>query len=125
MTEKHQLKLNAMKSVLLSDEVKWCGRILDGEGVRHDPDHLSALVALPLPRTAADLQRFFCACNWIRDSVVDYARVTEVLQDKLNGALANCSRTKRSAAAVQLQWLDEERAAFNATLHSIASSAKQ
>jgi hypothetical protein len=31
------LKLNAKKSCLYAKEISWCGRIIDGEGVRHDP----------------------------------------------------------------------------------------
>ncbi|OWZ06815.1 RNA-dependent DNA polymerase [Phytophthora megakarya] len=104
--------------------MSWCGRIIDGEGVRQDPERLSGLVSLPLPQTAADLQRFLCACNWIRDSIVDFARVFEPLQSKLNGALENRSRTKRSASAVNLNWTEEERVSYSRTLQSIANSAK-
>lgn len=103
ITAKHRLKLNAKKSVPLCHEVTWCGRIIDGSGVRQDPARLSALVSLPVPSTAADLQRFLCACNWVRESVVDFARVFEPLQAKLNAALTNRSKTRRSAIAVALE----------------------
>ncbi|GMF38684.1 unnamed protein product [Phytophthora fragariaefolia] len=124
LTAKYRLKLNAKKSVLMSFEVSWCGRIIDGEGVRQDPERLSGLVSLPLPKTAADLQRFLCACNWIRDSMVDFARTFEPLQSKLNQSLTNRSRTKRSASAVTLTWTEEERGAYSGALQCIAGSAK-
>lgn len=106
-------------------EVKWCGHILGGGGVRHDPERRSALSALPLPKPAGDLQQFLCACNRIRESIVDYAWVTEILQAKINQALNSRSRTRRSAAAVQPQWSDTERSAYSSTLNPIALSANQ
>ncbi|KAE8909796.1 hypothetical protein PF003_g6179 [Phytophthora fragariae] len=124
LTAKHHLKLNAKKSVLMAFEVSWCGRIIDGQGIRQDPERLSALVSLPLPQTAADLQRFLCACNWIRDSIVDFARVFEPMQSKLNGALVNRSRKKYSARAVALTWVEDERVAYSFALQAIAASAK-
>ncbi|KAE9272224.1 hypothetical protein PR003_g30274 [Phytophthora rubi] len=124
LTAKHRLKLNAKKSVLMAFEVSWCGRIIDGQGIRQGPERLSALVSLPLPQTAADLQRFLCACNWIRDSIVDFARVFEPMQSKLNGALVNRSRKKYSTRAVALTWAEDERVAYSFALQAIAASAK-
>ncbi|POM67205.1 Hypothetical protein PHPALM_16832 [Phytophthora palmivora] len=124
LTAEYRLKLNAKKSVLMSFEVSWCGRIIDGEGIRQDPQRLSGLVSLPLPKTAADLQRFLCVCNWIRDSIVDFVRIFEPLQSKINGVLVNRSKTKRSASAVALSWTEEERANYSHVLQFIANAAK-
>lgn len=112
LTEQYRLKLNARKSVLLCFEVTWCGRVIDGDAVRHDPAQLSALTALPVPQNGADLQGFLYVCNWIRESVVDYVRLIEPLQSKLNAALANQRRTNRSARTVKLEWSTSESAAF-------------
>ena len=69
------LKLSVKKSSLFEREVTWCGRIIDGQGVRHDPQRLKALIDMPIPETAGELQQFLCASNWLRDSLIDYARV--------------------------------------------------
>lgn len=124
LTAAHGLKLNAKKSVLFCKEVEFCGRIIDGTGIRQDESRLSGLTTLPLPATGADLQRFLCASNWIRDSIVDYARVFEPLQSKFNDALQNKSRKKKSAAACVLTWDDEERKSYAIALRAIANSAK-
>ncbi|KAG3221618.1 hypothetical protein PC129_g7651 [Phytophthora cactorum] len=50
------LKLNPKKCSFYLLEALWCGRIVSGEGVRHDPARLTALTNLPLPSTGQDLQ---------------------------------------------------------------------
>ncbi|OWZ19920.1 hypothetical protein PHMEG_0005745 [Phytophthora megakarya] len=69
-----QLKLNMAKSRLFEVEVLWCGRLISGAGVRHDPARVSALSTLPLPATVADLQYFICLTNWLRDSLFMHGR---------------------------------------------------
>ncbi|KAJ8564331.1 hypothetical protein ON010_g7014 [Phytophthora cinnamomi] len=106
LTEKYQLKLKAKKSFLMSLEVSLCGRIIDGKGVRQDSER-SILVSLPLAKAAPASQRFVCACNWIRESMVDFARTT-----------------KRSTSAVTLGWTEEDRNSYSCALHGIVNSAK-
>ncbi|OWY94650.1 Retroelement [Phytophthora megakarya] len=77
-----RLKLNAKKCTLFSTSVVWCGKVIDGSGIQHSPDRLKALTDMQLPPTAAALQQFLCAANWLRDSMVDYARVVGPLQAK-------------------------------------------
>ena len=36
----HNLKLNVKKGTLAAREMDWCGKIFDGEGIRHDPPRL-------------------------------------------------------------------------------------
>ncbi|POM74717.1 LOW QUALITY PROTEIN: Hypothetical protein PHPALM_8284, partial [Phytophthora palmivora] len=43
------LKLSVKKSSLYQKEVKWCGKIIDASGVRHDPARIESLSALPYP----------------------------------------------------------------------------
>ncbi|KAE8969159.1 hypothetical protein PF004_g26395 [Phytophthora fragariae] len=68
------LKLSVKKSSLYQTEVKWCGKIIDANGVRHDSARIESLRAMPYPSTAGELQQFICAINWVRESLVDYAR---------------------------------------------------
>ncbi|POM69604.1 Hypothetical protein PHPALM_14096 [Phytophthora palmivora] len=68
--------------------VVWCGKVIDGTGVQHSPDRLAALTSLALPPTAAALQQFLCAANWLRESMIDYARVVGPLQSKLEAVMA-------------------------------------
>ncbi|KAE8980839.1 hypothetical protein PR001_g24179 [Phytophthora rubi] len=98
------LKLNAKKSCLYPRKIAWCGRIIDGEGVRHDPERVAALSSLPLPATAADLQKLLCTTNWLRESIVDFAQCAAPLQDKLKAASAGHNRKQRYAESLGLSW---------------------
>ncbi|KAE9301614.1 hypothetical protein PF008_g22706 [Phytophthora fragariae] len=68
------LKLSVKKSRLYQTEAKWCGKIIDANGVRHDPTRIESPRAMTYPSTAGELQQFICAINWMRESLVDYAR---------------------------------------------------
>lgn len=56
------LSLNANKNCLRLREVSWCGRLIDGEGVRLDPERVLSLRALPLLANG-DLQKLLCAAT--------------------------------------------------------------
>jgi hypothetical protein len=98
-------KLSVAKSSLYEQRVKWCGKIITGQGVSHDPERIKALTALPYPTNAGELQQFLCAANWMRESVVDFARAAKPLQEKLDLVLANASRrTKRVASGIGIEF---------------------
>ncbi|KAE8996878.1 hypothetical protein PR002_g19193 [Phytophthora rubi] len=117
------LKLSAKKCSLYQTQVKWCGRVLDRQGVRHDPERIDTLRQMPYPTTAAELQQFVCAINWMRDSIVDYARQVAPLQKRLDAALATTKRTRRAAAGIELHLTEEERCAFDKVKEMLATSA--
>lgn len=117
-------KLSVKKSSLFEPQVKWCGKIITGHGVSHDPERIRALTDLPYPTNAAELQQFLCAANWMRESVIDFARAAQPLQERLDMALANASRrTKRVAAGIRLEFGDVERAAFDTLKDKLTNSA--
>ncbi|POM80184.1 Hypothetical protein PHPALM_2011, partial [Phytophthora palmivora] len=107
-----RLKLNLKKSAIYQEAVNWCGKIIDGNGVTHDPTRLESLVKLPLPQNAAELQHFLCAVNWIRDSVVDYGRAVAPLQ-----------KTFDLQAQTPCCYLSAEIAEYKTFLNKLASSA--
>ncbi|KAE8881630.1 hypothetical protein PF005_g26671 [Phytophthora fragariae] len=118
------LKLNLKKSTIYQDAVSWCGKIIDGQGVTHDPARVEALTSLPLPENAGELQHFLCAANWLRDSVVDFGRAVAPLQAKFDDVMKGHSRRKRHAASVAISWSDDEVAAYQAFMQRLGSSAK-
>ncbi|KAG3007862.1 hypothetical protein PC128_g20947 [Phytophthora cactorum] len=105
------LKLSAKKCSLYQTEVKWCGKLINSQDVCHDPERIDTLRGMPYPKTAAELQPFVCAINWMRESIVDYARQVAPLQKRLDQALASTKRTKRAAAGIELELTEEERQA--------------
>uniref|UniRef100_H3GR27 Reverse transcriptase domain-containing protein n=1 Tax=Phytophthora ramorum TaxID=164328 RepID=H3GR27_PHYRM len=96
-------KLNPRKRKLFQTEIKWCGRIINKDGVGHDPDRIRALQKIPPPANAAELQRFVCATNWMREGLVDYARVINPLQERRDESLRGTKRSKRAVADPEKQ----------------------
>eukprot|EP00644_Phytophthora_capsici_P019273 jgi/Phyca11/132444/e_gw1.167.22.1 len=117
------LKLNALKCRLFARSVRWCGKIVTGQEVKHDPARLAALVEMELPPTAAALQQFLCAANWIRDTVVDFARVFSPLQHKLEAVMSTRGRRRQQLTGVDLTWTDKERVAFKSATAALARSS--
>ncbi|KAE9342591.1 hypothetical protein PR003_g9399 [Phytophthora rubi] len=117
-------KLSVAKSSLYEPRVKWCGKIITGQGVSHDPDRIKALTTLSYPTNAGELQQFLCAANWMRESVVDFARAAKPLQEKLDHVLATASRrTKRVVSGIGIELMDTERAAFDELKNKLTNSA--
>ncbi|POM73380.1 Hypothetical protein PHPALM_9779, partial [Phytophthora palmivora] len=85
--DEHGFILNPKKCSLFLTEVRWCGRIINKDGIGHDPTRIQALRDMPPPTTAAELQQFLCASNWMRTGLVDYSRVARSLQERLDIAL--------------------------------------
>jgi hypothetical protein len=118
------LKLSALKSCVYKKEVKWCGKLITGEGVRHDPERVHALTNLPYPSTAGELQQFTCSTNWMRSSIIDYARLVRPLQDKFDAVMRNAKkRTKRVANNIPITLTREELAAFDAVKEALTRTA--
>jgi hypothetical protein len=100
LIEKHGLKLNPLKCSLYNTKVKWCGRIIDGNGVRHDPERLETLCRIPFPENAGQLQQFLCAANWMRDHIPSYSQYNAYeaarhSAERHGSKEANCRRHSR------------------------------
>ncbi|POM65523.1 Hypothetical protein PHPALM_18745 [Phytophthora palmivora] len=102
---------------------KKCSLFLTEDGIGHDPIRIQALREMSPPTTAAELQRFICASNWMRAGLVDYSRVARPLQERLDIALAGSKKTKRAAAGIQLGLAQEELSSFAAVKDLLANSA--
>ncbi|KAE9170306.1 hypothetical protein PF002_g30125 [Phytophthora fragariae] len=123
LLNEYGLKLYAKKCRLYQTEVKWCGKLLNASGIRHDPDRINTLRAIPYPSTAAELQQFVCAVNWMRESLIDFSRQMLPLQQHLDAALTNTRRTKRAAAGIQIQLDAADKAAFDKVKDMLANAA--
>ncbi|KAF0701908.1 hypothetical protein AaE_016248 [Aphanomyces astaci] len=99
------LKLHPKKCSFYVTEARWCGRIISGTGVKHDPARVEALQQLPSPVTGADLQQYVCAINWMRMSIPGYNVLVQPLTEMLERVFAagGGKRTKQAAAAVLLE----------------------
>ncbi|POM62525.1 hypothetical protein PHPALM_28315 [Phytophthora palmivora] len=72
---------------------------------------------------AGQLQQFLCAANWMRESIGDYARTVEPLQQRLDQALSKGKRTKRVANGIAIELSNAEQAVYDQTKDLLATSA--
>ena len=73
--EKHNIKLNIDKCKFFVTEVKFCGRIFKHKHVIHDPRRIEALVDMPMPKKAGELQQLLMATQWMSRSIPRYNQI--------------------------------------------------
>jgi transposase InsO family protein len=124
LIQRHGLKLNPAKCDLWRSSIKWCGRIIDGHGVRNDPDRVQALCDVPYPSNAGELQQFLCAINWMRTSIPRYAQLSDILNRRFDTVMSGRGRKKRVAANVPLELSEHEKQCFDAVKNALHASAE-
>jgi len=114
---KRNLIVSLPKSDFYLQEVLWCGRLINKEGIKFNPKNLSGLQNCDHPRTAAELCEFVHGVSWISSTIPRFAERASILRDLLEVAYAkaNGSRKKKSIAKFQLSdlgWNDTHLSAF-------------
>ena len=106
----------AHKAVFFRKEIKWCGKILSGQTVSHNPERTHGLSELRRPETAGELMKFLQAISWMRTSLPELAELNATLRALLEERLCNTRRTKRVAARRAIgsnEWTAELMAALD------------
>ncbi|KAF0756866.1 hypothetical protein AaE_004463, partial [Aphanomyces astaci] len=97
------LKLHPGKCVFYTTRTVWCGKEISADGVAHAPERIQGLCDLGPPQTAADLQQFLCATNWMRGNIPQYTELVAPLTKLLDiAAKAADSRKKTALTRVAL-----------------------
>ena len=121
-----RLWLSAMKCKLFKKKLRWCGRIISGEGYTMDPTNLSGLQDMHMPKTAAGLSQFIYCCRWMSMSIRNFAQRIGSLNDVLEEAYAKSGkRTKKSInkiALSMLSWGPTHEATFRKLQDSLRSA---
>ena len=108
----------AHKVTLFAREVKWCGKLYSGTGVRHDPERIRGLVEMRRPETVGELMQFLQAANCMRLSLPNMAEVVSPLRALLERKLKGTTRTKRVASRKVISeedWSEEIQAAWQSS----------
>ncbi|KAH9109321.1 hypothetical protein AeMF1_015598 [Aphanomyces euteiches] len=110
------LKLHPKKCAFYTTKTIWCGKEVSAEGVAHAPARVQGLCELEPPQTAAELQQFLCATNWMRANIPEYSALVAPLTKLLDiGAKAAASRKKTALARVSLSsigWCEDHAECF-------------
>jgi hypothetical protein len=128
LADERNIKFNLKKCELYTRRVRFCGRIFSPEGVSHDPDRIEALLAIPQPQTARDLQQFLMATQWMSRSIPEYNKRVLTLQDVFEKCMKDQpSRTKSVARQVKLSrfgWNPGHALAFEKLKTAVANCVK-
>ena len=67
------LKCKSSKCSFLRSEAKFLGRIIDGEGMRPDPEAIAKVQDWEAPRNKSEMSSFLGFANYYREFIQDYA----------------------------------------------------
>lgn len=104
------LKVSPKKSQICRPEVKYLGHVVGRDGIKADPDKISALRDWPVPKTYKELQTFLGFAGYYRKFVPAYSAMVKPLNDLMT---ASGDRGKRNKGRSKLPFVWEE-------IHSIA-----
>lgn len=72
-------KIQLDKSEFMKQETPYLGHIITPNGVKPNPDKISAIEKYPLPRTAKQIKQFLGLLGYYRKFIPDFARITKPL----------------------------------------------
>eukprot|EP00171_Calliarthron_tuberculosum_P002705 IDg2705t1 len=125
----YNLKVHPKKCELYATSVRWCGRVISPKGIRFDPARLTGLLEMPSPKSAANLQQFLCAMQWMRTAVPQFQELTKPLHEVMEKAYSLAGkRTKRAAAKIALStagWTEMHDKAFTKCKTALANQLAQ
>lgn len=96
------LTINLDKCQFARSSLKYLGYIVDKEGLRTDPDKVSAIINYPRPNNLTELKRFLGLASWYRRFVENFSIVAAPLHDL----------TKGKRKGKQINWNKETENAF-------------
>jgi len=118
------LKLSPKKCYFFLREAEWCGKLISAAGITHSPSRIQGLVELSPPATAADLQQFVCATNWMRASIPAYNQLVDPLRrllDVATKAAGSCKKTALARIALSaVGWSADHLKCFDDMKHALA-----
>ena len=79
------LKIDPKKCKFFQKSVKHLGHIVTEDGIRPDPEKVSALTTWPVPKTLKDLKSFLGFTGYFRDYVCDYSSIVKPLNRVTHG----------------------------------------
>lgn len=71
------LKIQLDKSEFLKKEVSFLGHLVTSEGVKPNPDKISAIKNFPLPKTPKQIKSFLGLIGYYRKFIPDFAKITK------------------------------------------------
>lgn len=77
------LTISVEKSRFFMRSLKYLGYIVSKEGIRPDPEKISAIAEYPVPKTVKDIRRILGLAGWYRRFIPNFASVTAPISNML------------------------------------------
>lgn len=106
------LSINFDKSGFCLKNMRYMGYIVDENGLRPDPERVSCVLKVPLPKTVTELRRLLGMAGWYRRFIHRFAEVAAPLQDLLQGG----------GKGRKLVWNEKTTECFNELKHELVSA---
>lgn len=97
------LTVNLKKCEFCRPSLKFLGFVVDQEGLRTDPDKVSAILKFPTPKTTTEIKRLIGLVSWYRRFVKNFSSISSPINALLHGR-------KKGQSIV---WTPEAEAAFS------------
>ena len=124
----HHLLGSEPQDINQEQRIRWCGRIIDSNGVQFDPRNLGGLQGVELPISAGELCEYVHCLQWMSYCIPDFPNRISPLKKLLEEAyMASGSRTKKSIEKIKLSsltWGPEHEAVFRNFQDEIKNLAK-
>lgn len=105
----HNVKFNKEKSEFLKTEIKFLGLIVNGTGIKPDPEKVKAITDIKNIKDKKDLERFLGVTNYLSKFIPNYSTKTAPLRELLK---KDCL----------FQWDQPQENAFNCLKNDLVNS---
>ncbi|GFT55427.1 retrovirus-related Pol polyprotein from transposon 297 [Trichonephila clavipes] len=75
------IKFNPDKLQYWVSEVKYVGQIISKSGIKHDPDHIKAIVEMPTPKSKTEVRRLLGMMNFLSKFIPNVSKATAPLRE--------------------------------------------
>lgn len=106
------LTINLEKCEFFRSQLKYLGYVVDENGLRTDPDKVTAILNFPTPTCRKDLKRFLGTATWYRRFVPKFSTIA--------GPLNKLTSNKKQAPP--FQWTEEADRAFKQLKECLVSA---
>ena len=103
--KENQLYARLSKCTFFANSIEYLGHIVDGDGLRPNPELVQALVDFPRPRTLKELQSFLGLANYYRKFIENFSHIALPLTD--------ATRNNTQSNLRPIEWTESMQAAFD------------
>ena len=110
------LTLKVSKCHFCREEIKYLGHIITQQGVKPDPELVSAVKDFPQPKNVKDIQAFLGLTGYYRRFIKNYSKIAEPLLKQIR------TKQKEHGASHQIEWNIECQKAFTELKEKLINS---